>query len=472
MSKISSMMDVGKRSMANSQTSLQTVSHNIANKSTEGYSRQRVETLSNAPVGQGHLQIGMGARASSISRTNNPWLEKQIQREGTNMGFMDGKADAMMRVEQVYNEQQNKGLNQYMTDFFNGFRELSANPESLAGRTLVRESAISLAQDFQRVTGQLRAVQQDIDAQLTTTVQEVNAMTKEIADLNSKIAQVEHQGKDVVANDERDRRDLLLKKLGEKIEITYAEGSDSIVTVTAGRTAVLVSGFDAQELRVHNSGERGRVELWYRSSENGSDFNVTQQMKGGRVGGLLEVRDDVIENMLGNVDELAHTFAHEVNRAHEMGFDRYGNQGNQIFEIQDDVKDAAEHIQVDTQLLNDVGLVAASARKDSPGDNSIANVISSMQYQKKMEDGASTYDDFYAAQVGQIGTMTQKAVKSQEVQKNSMNQLNNIRESISGVSLDEETTKMIEFQKAYDASARLIRTADEMFDTILNLKRM
>ena len=108
MSKISSMMDVGKRSLSNSQTALQTVSHNIANKSTEGYSRQRVDIVTNDPVSSGRLRIGMGARATQVSRVNNPWLEKQIQRESTNLGMTESKADSLARVEQVYNEQNNK----------------------------------------------------------------------------------------------------------------------------------------------------------------------------------------------------------------------------------------------------------------------------------------------------------------------------------------------------------------------------
>ena len=81
MSKISAMLDVGKRSLMNSQTALQTVGHNIANKSTEGYSRQRVEVQSNVPLGVGGLQVGMGARAANVTRVNNPYMEKEIQKE-------------------------------------------------------------------------------------------------------------------------------------------------------------------------------------------------------------------------------------------------------------------------------------------------------------------------------------------------------------------------------------------------------
>ena len=112
------MMDTGKRSMMNSQTALQTVGHNIANKSTEGYSRQRVEIQAAEPNGIGKLRIGTGSKTAAVTRTNNPYLEKQIQKETAGLGYLEGKSDAMTRVEQVYNEQLNKGLNSFTTEFF------------------------------------------------------------------------------------------------------------------------------------------------------------------------------------------------------------------------------------------------------------------------------------------------------------------------------------------------------------------
>lgn len=469
MSKISAMMDTGKRSLMNSQTSLQTVGHNIANKTTEGFSRQRVELTSNTPIGEGQLQIGMGARASVVTRVNNPWLEKQIQKEGTSMGFQDARTDALARVEQVYNEQNNKGLNQYMTDFFNSVRELSNNPESLASRTMVRESASSLGKDFGRVVGQLRAVQEDLDGQIVTTVHEVNQLSKEIASLNEKIQMIEIQK--TPANDERDRRDLLLKKMGEKIDITWAESKDGMVSVTAGRTAILVSGSSSAELKAHDTGKNNRVEVFF-SGNSGPGANITSQISGGRIGGALEVRDQVIEDLLGHVDTLAYTLAKEVNTAHIEGFDKNGRPGVLFFDMPDSVEGAASAISLNKTIYNDVGRIAAGSQPGAAGDNAVANVISSLQYRQVMSDGTATLDDYYNTQVGQIGAIAQRAVKAQESQKNVMGQLSNIRESISGVSLDEETTKMIEFQKMYDASARLIRTADEMLETVINLKRL
>ncbi len=470
MSKISSMMDVGKRSLSNSQTALQTVSHNIANKSTDGYSRQRVDLVANEPIGNGNLRIGMGARATQVSRINNPWLERQIQREQQSLGQAETKADALSRVEQVYNEQGTKGLNHQLNEFFNSFRELSNTPESLASKTMVRETASTLVQTFKSMNKQLKDVQTDLDGQVKTSVDEINQISKEIGQLNEKIQLVEIQNGS--ANDERDRRDLLVKKLGEKIDITWGEGSNGMVSITAGNTAIIVSGTSSNELKASHTDERDRVEIFFKSSEKGSLFNVTNQIKGGKIGGALEVRDEIIEQHLDTIDTMAYKLADEVNTAHVQGYDKFGKTGTTFFDVPLDIKGSAETIAISEDIQLDAAKVAAAARPDSPGDNTISSIIGSLQYQKIMEGGASTLDDYYNSQVGQIGTISQRAVKTFESQKNILDQLTNIRESVSGVSLDEEATKMIEMQKSYDAAARLIRTADEMFDTILSLKRM
>lgn len=476
MSKISSMMDVGKRSMMNSQTALQTVGHNIANKSTEGYSRQRVEIEANPPVdGGGKIRIGTGARATGVTRINNPYLEKQIGQEQSNLGFMKERSDSLSRVEQVFNEQVNKGLNSFMGEFFNSFREFSNNPESMASRTLVKESADVLAKDFHRVNKQLRQIQGDIDFQVTSQVQEINNYTKQIAELNAKIQQVEVTG--ASANDERDRRDLLIKKLGEMVDIRWAEGRDGMVTISSGGSALLVAGHDAKELQVKSTpgreGKReGNVDIYFLNTEKATPVLMTNHFKGGSLGALLEVRDHTINGLLDDLDKMAYQFASAVNEAHTHGFDRYDAKGAHFFSLPQNMHDASEKIEVNREILNDVGRIAAAANSNAPGDNTIANIIAQLQYKPIMGDGVTNVNDFYNGIVGKVGALTRRANTAQEAQEDIVKQLNNIRESISGVSLDEETTKMIEFQKGFDASARLIRTADELLDTVLNLKRL
>ena len=474
MSRIWSMMDVGKRSLMNSQTALQTVSHNVANKSTEGFSRQRVEVQSNVPVGNGKLRIGMGARASQVTRINNPYLEKQVEKEGNELGFANARSESLARVEQVYNEQMNKGLNKFMAEFFNAFRELSNNPEGLAARTLAKESADFLTKDFSRVHDQLTDIQKDIDFQMANHIVEINGLTKEIADLNEKVQIVELNG--AQANDERDRRDLLIKKLSEMVNIRYAESDEGQIAITAGDNAVLVSGHSYRELFVSSTegkpGKReGNFEIFYKPTKTGTPVNVTKQFRSGTLGGLINVRDKVGNDLLDRMDEMAYTLATEVNKVHTQGYDRYNQKGQAFFELPTGIKNAAKTLRVNKAILNDVGRVVAGASPNAPGDNRIANILSSLQY-KPVFDGTNSLDNYYNSIVGEVGVQTARANSEAESQSNIVKQLKNIRESISGVSLDEETAKMIEFQKNFDASARLIRTADEMMDTVLNLKRM
>lgn len=475
MSRIWSMMDVGRRSLANSQTALQTTAHNVANKSTEGYSRQRVDMVTAEPIGQGKLRIGMGARASQVTRTNNEYLEKQLEREGNQLGFQSARADMLGRVEQVYNEQVNKGLNHSLGNFFNSFRELSNNPESLATRTQVKESAEYLAKDFNRVHTQLTEIQNDADFRIATKVAEINQLTREIAQLNEKIQVVELTG--VPSNDERDRRDLLLKELGNKISIKYAEGKDGQLTITAANTAVLVSGYSQRDLTVAaapgRDGKReGNFEVYYKSTDHSTPVNITKQIKGGEIGGLIEVRDAVVNDFIRGMDELAYKLTEEVNAAHVQGYDRHGRSGNLFFETTAAVDGAAENLKLTDGIANDVGRIAAGAQPNAPGDNRLANVLSGLQYKGVFNDGSATLDDHYNSLVGKVGIEAQRAISAQESQGEIVGQLKNLRESISGVSIDEEMTKMIEFQKSFDASARLVRTADEMMDTVLNLKRL
>lgn len=470
MAKISAMLDIGKRSLMNSQTALQTVSHNIANKTTEGYSRQRVDLQTAPPIVEGNLQLGMGARAASVSRTNSPYLEKQIQKEQGQLGYHQGRSEALGRVEQVFNEQANKGLNQYMTDFFNAFRELSNNPESVTTRTMVTEAGQAMTNDFKRVNKQLTEIQKDIDETIKNQVVEVNKMVREIAQLNEKVAHVELQG--IPANDQRDRRDLLLKQLNEKVDIHFAEGSNGMVTVSTAGNAILVSGYDSYELETYSDPQTTNTEIFFKPNDSTPPFRITDRIKGGKIGGGIEVRDKVITDIKGKVNSMAVALANEVNDLHTQGYDRQGRMGMQFFHMPVNLDNAAEEMKVNDFLLEDVSRIAAASKPGAVGDNTVANVISQLQYKEVMQDGTATIDDFYNSQVGSVGVIAQRAAKSEEAQKDILGQLGKIRESISGVSLDEEATKMIEFQRAFDASARVIRTADEMLETVINLKRM
>lgn len=471
MAKIHSLMDIGKRGMAISQTALQTASHNITNRSNEGYTRQRVETSTNPATDEGRYRLGTGAQISSITRINNPWLEKQVEREGSQLAFLDSQTQALGRLENAMNEQSVKGLNDSISNFFGAFRELANNPESALPRTQVREAAGALIRSFQDARRQIDNVSSDLNKTIEASVGEANMFAKEIADLNSKIHDVEIS-RNTVANDERDRRDLLVKKLSEKLDISYAEDPKTgMLNITAGSTAVLVAGTSSTNMLTHTD-ENNNTQIFNELSKGGTQFDITEQFRRGSIGGSLEMRERHVAELGYQLENLAYNIAQNVNQVHQEGYDRYNQTGIEFFEVPADGTFNIANFKIGQDVLQDVGRIAAASKPGAPGDNTTANVMQELQFRPLMDGGKYSFDDFYNSKVGEIGILSQRATSALESQKNTLDQLKNVRESVSGVSLDEEAAKMIEYQKSYEASARMIKIADEMFDTVLNLKRM
>lgn len=474
MARVSSLMSVGRRSMMNSQTGLHTVGHNIANKETEGYSRQRTETYANFAQGSGRRRIGMGARAATVRRVNNPYLEKQIGSEKSELATAKGRQQGLGRLEQIYNEQTVEGFNSSMTNFFNTFRELSTNPESMPRRTAVKAAAETLVNDFHNIHSQLEEVSGDINSQIEISVHDANSITEEIASLNSQIQEVELTGG--WANDERDRRDLLVKKLGEIVDIKWNEGEDSTITVSTAKDALLVVGGTANHMEAVSTPARegkaeGEFDVVFYHHEYAEPLVLSDRIEGGRLGGLLSVRKGELNGIKHDMDNLAYTIASEVNKMHEKGFNSYNQTGISFFDPLTSAQGAAEYLSLNSDIMVDSGRISAGRDPNRPGDNRVAIEIAELQYNKPVFGGSLTLDEFYNGIVGELGIKTQAANRQVDVQGNIVSQLDNLRESISGVSLDEEAAKMIEMQKHFDAAARLIRTADEVLETVINIKR-
>lgn len=472
MAKIHGMMDIGRRAMALNQSAIQTTSHNITNKSTDGFSRQKVDFQTNPSVGEGRYQIGTGVRMANITRVNNPWIEKQLEGENSNFSRLDQKNQALLRLEATMNEQNVKGMNNAISSFFNSFRELANTPESAVARTQVREAGIGLVKQFQDAHRQISEVKVDMNKNIEYAISEVNALAKEVSKTNEKIQQIEINGSDT-ANDERDHRDMLLKKMSEKIDITYAEDAKTgMMNVTAGKSAVLVAGTSFSQLKT-TTAPNGSMMVMHELSAGGTQIDITDRFTKGKVGAALEVRDVTTQSMLDSLTELAYNVSNEVNRAHREGYDRQNMVGINFFELVDSTQPfSVDNLSVSSDIQKDVSRIAAASKPNAPGDNTVANLIHNLQGRRLMDDGKYTYDDFYNAKVSEIGILTQRSTSELDSQRNTLEQLQNIRESISGVSLDEEAAKLIEYQKSFEASARLVTTADEMFDTILNLKRL
>lgn len=469
---IPNILQTGISGLTAAKTQMGTTSHNIANANTEGYSRQRVQQTTDNPQPHGKHWIGSGTTIARNERVNDSYVEKQVRNAGRELAHFEEKSSALKQTEDVFNEMSGEGLNRLMANFFNDFRKLANDPDSEAVRQSVVESAKAMTKDFQRVYNQLGDVRSHLDSRIEGYARDINSTAEHIKDLNLKIKALELAGGS--ANDLRDQRDLALKKLGEFLDISVVPDNDNGLNVDIRGVGPLISGSTVEKFIVNRTqaDAQGKPENALSISYTGSaSADLTHAVQGGKFGALLEVRDDTIGKMLQRMDDLALRITESVNDVHRTGINKMGETGILLFDPILNKKGASENIRLSSAIMEDPNKIAAALSTDAPGDNRTALAIAQIQNERLMSEGASTVDDFYNSIVADVGILSARSQSNYNQQRDISLQLNKIRDRISGVSIDEETANLMQYQNAFGASAKVIQVADEMLKTVLDLKR-
>ena len=469
---INKIMNVGKAALAANQSALSTTAHNVANVNTPGFSRQRVNMEAAIPSNEGGVQTGSGVVAGSITRAASPFVNRRIQQESTDLGSYEGMSGIMQQVEAVMQDDGEKGISSSMTKFFNDVRNLSAQPDSQALRTVVQESARSVGNNFNNTSQSLGKIHDDLNRRVESSVAEVNTLTTDIARLNKRVAEIEIAGGQ--ANDERDSRDLAVQKLSKLIDIQEVPGEHGLVGINAGRMGSLVTGFESQGLSAQmeaNDAGQGVMKIHLSNGPHMATTDITDSIKSGAIGGYLKARDQVLPEFMNRMDQIAHGFANEVNSIHSQSFSSDGKTGVNLFDVPEGVKGAAQSISLSAMVASNPGNISAGSVPNAAGDNRGLLAIADIQNSKFLDGGKATFNDAYSGLVGRVGAQTKEVSDRFDNQKGLIDQLTNLRDQQAGVSLDEEGIDMVKFQKAFDASAKMIQVADQMMDTVINLKR-
>jgi len=457
MSDLMRILQIGKNAISAHQSAMNTIGHNIANVNTPGFSRQRVSLQPGIPHITLKNMFGTGASAESVERIRSRFLDQQLFQQRPSLGQFEFVADALQFVEGVFNEPSDSGLNRMLEDFFSAFQDLADDPESTAARQVIKERASSLAAGFNRLHGQLSSYRSELNKELQLHVDDVNRYAEEIADLNKKISTLELGGAE--ASDLRDQRDLLLDKLSQLVDIRTTENDNGAVSIAVGGRPLLIST-QVQKLTLQTGVSGESPEIMF--AAGGRSVDLT----GGKIKGLLDVRDKLIPDYLNKLDQLARTVTQEVNAVHQTGFNLLGQTNVNLFEP--DIDGAADFA-VSALILEQPERIAASSQPDASGDNSVALAISDLRSAQTMANGSSTFGDFYNTLVSGIGAQSREASQVREGFSLTVEQLEIRRQSISGVSLDEEMVNMIESQNAFSAAARFITTVDQMTQSVLNM---
>lgn len=484
------LLGIGKTGLNASKKALEVTGHNLANVNTEGFSRQRVLQSTAIPVSVGGFIHGTGTKIDGIRRFNDEFIDKRLNNALANNKFYEARTEHLGQVENIFNELDSDGLNQVINKFFNSFRELANQPENETIRSVVRDTANLVIKDFRRIRGTLDTQANNIDRKIENSVADVNQTLNHIADLNGKITSIESaQGE---TGDLRDQRDMALRNLSENFKVhTYVDEKNRFI-VTAQGIGTLVTGLQVQELGTISKNKfdssnnmNGSVEVVLKDRPS---QKITNEFKGGTLAAIIKVRNEDLRKLQDDIDGIAYQFTTSVNTIHRQGFvnrpitigadgkpallDKKGlTTGLDFFKQPTQVEEAGTAIDLSDAVKLDLSNISAGLTPNSPGDNRVAIAISKLQHERISGEGSVTLEEKYLQTIGNIGLETGKARLDSEQATGILAQAHSLRERLTGVSIDEETANMVRFQQAYQASAKIMQAADEMFKTVLDIKR-
>jgi flagellar hook-associated protein 1 FlgK len=443
-------------------SAIDVISTNIGNVETPGYSRQQAVIQATAPINTINGVIGTGVEVTNVQRVYNAFLTTQLRIANQDMGKWSAQQESLDAVEVVFSDSSDSGLSSTMASFWNNWQNLVNNPSGSTERSLLVNSADNLATTFNNMSSELESIQQGIDNSVVENVTAVNSLIQRIADLNLDIKLTVAAGQNT--NSSKDELDLQVEKLAELININAYTNTNGQISIQMSNGKPLVEGTSTWLLGTQTNGTTYLQDITW-SDGSATSTVVTDDITGGKLGGYLNVRDTIITDYQDQLNTLAQSVITNVNSLHTGGFDIDGVAGVAFF-----TGTNAADIAVNAAILADPGKIAAAPlATEAPGNGSNAAAIAALQNSLVMAGGTATFSSYYSSLVSKVGAAVQTTDASYSYQSNAMQAWQNQRDSYSGVSLDEEQTKLILYQSVYTASAKLISILDEMMKTLINL---
>jgi flagellar hook-associated protein 1 len=453
-----SAFEIGRRALKANQFGIGITGQNISNVNTPGYARQRVLLAETSLSNIGGVSVGNGVSVQGVQAFRDRFLEARIQSETGIAGRLGAQSDSIRQVETVLQGTENGGLQSAISNFFGSFRELDANPNSLPLRAIAAQKGSALAGAFQATRSRLTDIRSGIDGQIRINIDEVNSLTGQVANLNGQIRDAQFVGGDSFALESQ--RGELVTRLSELTGARTTQNSDGTINLTIGEGRSLVGGDKAFKIDVASTPPLGFASL----TIEGNPITFDD----GAIGGLQKAIDFTTGH-IDAIDSLAAQIVAKVNTAHASGTDFDGNAGVNFFTGGSPI--TAANFTVNAAIVSNPHLVVASP-VSQPGQNgTVAGEIANLLTDQNITVGTHTgsFTSIFGSLVSEAGEQINQADSGLQTQAAIIAQASAQRESISGVSLDEEAVNLLQYQKAYEAAARFLKVADEMTQTILSL---
>lgn len=467
-------LSIGISAILAQQRALDITGHNISNVNTPGYSRQSVVHASTKPVNVGRggnnriMQLGTGVSVQEIKQYRDEFLDTKLRRENKDLGYWKSRQSGIEELEAIFNDNSEEGLQTVMNNLWNSWSQLSKPSGGLTARALVKESAEAFIDTVKNIDYMLTNFRKHKDKEIQENIGIINGLAKDIANMNYKIKSVESSG--VTANDFRDQREELINELSTMTNIQVINDGRTINIALEGR--LIVSDTDYEKLIAvpDNSTDGYSIIRWQNTMDK-------IDMSGGSIKSLIDTRDELVEGYRDRLNEFVEGVASEINKLHLAGFGNKDNVNRLMF-VNTDANVPIANLSLHSDLV-DVNNIAA-ATTPPPGNyedntNSLAiselrqkDIFSETKYEAPGPNRKYTSDEFYRNLISDLGLKGQEATTAADSQQILIDQIENRRQSLMSVSLDEEMSNLIRYEHSYNAAARVVNAMDEMLEYIVN----
>ncbi|MBN2280392.1 MAG: flagellar hook-associated protein FlgK [Candidatus Marinimicrobia bacterium] len=449
---ISAIMDNSTRGITANKSAIELTSENIANINTPGYSR-RLATFKDMNSQTAKFGTITGSQISKeLARIRNDFIEEQYLTQNPNLSKYQMDTNLFSQIEDIFGEPGENGIGTHLSEFWTAWGDLASDPESEPARMVVVDKAVALEKAFNRVNSELTNMKQNIATNLAGSVNEINAKLRVLSQINQQITA---NNSDALM----DERDKIVSDLSNYFEIQTYEGDHGEITVAAAGQ-ILISSDEVNEIEVYTENVGSDYQLKIRMKGSNKDINI----QSGELGSMTIIANEFIPNYRVQLDNVATNLANEVNTIHVNGYDLEDHTGNLFFK---DNVNSAGNFAVNPLIAKNPYMVATSNQPGESANNNIARQINELQNGHTL-NGLSI-SDYYTGIATDIGSKVQKSENLLSSQTKILATIENQRDSEAGVSLDEELVNLSRYQQAYQASAKIIGTVQEMVDTILTL---
>jgi flagellar hook-associated protein 1 FlgK len=468
MANLISLLGNASNALSAFSAAQQTASHNMANASTAGYARQRVELATQHPEHLMGSWIGRGVVMAGVTQARDAFLERQIPGALGSSARYSAESAALLGVGALDSETAGS-LTEALGKFFADLRALAQNPGDVGLRATVIGAARNLTQAFARVGSALEEARTGIDAKVEANVAEINDLSLRLAGLNKRI--VEAQARGGQPNDLLDERVRVRDRLATLTGAVPVPDDRGNIAMVLPSGLALVSGGEAARLTVVADTANGG-HLTVRVQRVGAaqpDSFSSDGAFGGELRGLIDARDGALKRALDAVDTMAFDFANAFNAQHRAGFALDGSAGQDVFVVGATAAGASRSLAVNAALVANPRLLAAAGSTPA-GSGDATNLHALVGAETTALSSGGSVGQTLADIISSFGAAARSAQALAEQDGAIADHLANLRESVSGVSLDEEIVAMTQAQRAFEAMGKVIQVTDQMLDVLMKLR--